>query len=169
MSRRLNLIGRLFGRLDVLSLSGKDSFGRSLWRCQCRCKKRSILIVQGGDLTSYNTKSCGCWNRDHPPNLRHGANRKGKRTREYRVWAHMVERCTNPNYSRFKDWGGRGIKVHPPWLEFGNFFTYIVSTIGLCPPGKWIDRIDNDGNYEPGNVKWSTPKESSNNTRRNKP
>jgi hypothetical protein len=75
-----------------------------------------------------------------------------------------MQRCYNPKNNRFQDWGGRGISVHPSWHDFANF----LKDNGECPPGLRIDRIDNDGNYEPGNTRWATLKEQANNSRSNR-
>lgn len=81
----------------------------------------------------------------------------------YSSWCRMKRRCLNPKNPRFKDYGGRGIKVCKEWLRFKGFF----ESMGIRPEGKSIDRIDNDGNYEPGNCKWSTSLEQSSNRRNN--
>jgi len=84
-------------------------------------------------------------------------------TPEYRVWSAMVQRCTNHKNKWYSYYGGRGIKVYKPWLIFDNF----ISDMGKRPLHGTIDRIDNNGNYEPGNCSWVTQKAQSNNTRRN--
>lgn len=73
----------------------------------------------------------------------------------YNRWRSMVQRCTNPNHPRYAGWGGRGITVCPEWLDFEAFY----ADVGDAPPGMSLDRVDNDGNYEPGNVRWATPRE----------
>ncbi len=91
----------------------------------------------------------------------HTAN-KGSLT--YRSWSKMIQRCRNPQNDRWKDYGGRGIQVCARWQTFEHF----LSDMGVRPPGKSLDRYPNkDGNYEPGNTRWATPKEQSNNTRNN--
>ncbi len=103
-------------------------------------------------------------NRNRPPEgarLSHGM----VRSPEYSSWCAMKARCLNPNTTRFEQWGGRGIKICPQWVNsFENFY----ADVGPRPtPKHSIDRIDNDGNYEPGNVRWATPKEQNNNKRTN--
>ena len=85
------------------------------------------------------------------------------------VWYPMIHRCYHPNNRYYSDYGGRGISVYQPWRDsFSIFASYIEETIGPRPEGKSLDRIDNDGNYCPGNLKWSTPAEQSRNTSRNR-
>ena len=79
----------------------------------------------------------------------------GKQTPTYRCWVNMKQRCLNPRNSRFKNYGGRGIKICDRWLDFDNFY----EDMGEKPEGLSIDRINNNGNYEPGNCRWATPKE----------
>lgn len=82
---------------------------------------------------------------------------------EYQSWRHMKHRCNNPANPHYQNWGGRGITVFPEWVNsFSAFYAYVGPKPG---PDYSIDRIDNNGNYEPGNVKWSTPLEQANNTR----
>ena len=84
-------------------------------------------------------------------------------TPTYHSWEAMIQRCENPNNSRYKDWGGRGIKVCERWHDFRNFF----ADMGVRSFGLMLDRINNDGNYEPGNCRWATQKEQNNNKRSN--
>lgn len=98
--------------------------------------------------------------------MKHGCNRKGKTHTLYTRWASMKQRCYNPNHTAFKNYGGRGITICDRWKEFKPFFEDILSEIGDCPgKGYTLDRIDNNGNYEPKNIKWSTYKEQNNNKR----
>src|SRR5215467_3598440 len=158
-----DMTGQRFGLLRVRELRGKQTYRwrnrtmtRAMWLCDCDCG--NPVVVSGGSLRSGNTRSCGC----RKPAL--GGAWKHGRTNDdrYQVWADMKGRCLNPKSKIWKYYGGRGIKVCDRWLEsFENF----LADVGERLLGMWLDRIDNDGNYEPGNVRWATPKQQSNNRR----
>lgn len=141
-----------------------------LWLCSCDCG--SLTVVSLGRLSSGNTKSCGCLKRENARELGlalsgrqavvHGHCRSERRTPGYDVWRAMLQRCENPNCESWKDYGGRGITVCERWHTFIDF----LADMGIKPKGLSIDRIDNDGNYEPGNCKWSTQSEQNFNQRR---
>src|SRR5262249_43175468 len=112
------------------------------------------------------TRSCGCLLKENPgPPLKHGYAKRERRHPLYNTWRGMRARCNNPNAIQFKDWGGRGIQICKRWDDPAVFINDILTSIGPRPPGMVLDRINNDGNYEPGNVKWSTYSESRRNTR----
>jgi len=87
------------------------------------------------------------------------------RTKIYRVWRSMLSRCQDPNFPKFQNWGGRGIRVCERWQTFEHFF----ADMGECPPGRVLDRIDNDGDYTKDNCRWATTREQHNNKRPNRP
>lgn len=165
MSAFQDMTGRTFCRLNVLSRA-KNRNGRTAWLCLCSCG--NMKIISGDTLIRKHTMSCGCLNK-HLSAIRfitHGHTKLGNRTKAYNVWAGMIQRCTNtkkPNYSRY---GGRNIAVCERWLHsFENFY----ADMGDPPtPQHSIDRIDNDGNYEPGNCRWATQKMQCRNRHGNK-
>lgn len=141
-AKRTLRYGDRFGRLRVV---GYD--GRSKWRCECDCG--SVISANASNLTRGSSRSCGCLRSE--TQRTHGLSR----TKEYRIWSGMVERCGNPNRNGYQHYGGRGIRVCARWLTFENFY----ADIGPIPDGLTLDRIDVNGNYEPGNVRlasWST-------------
>lgn len=143
-----------------------DPDGRGLSMCHCKCDCGTVRIVSGASLRRGHSESCGCLARDKTAlrSTKHGAAVHTRRTREYRTWLNMRDRCRNENNPGYINYGGRGIIVCSRWDSFSNFF----SDMGRCPPGLTIDRINNDGNYEPSNCHWATSKEQSNNQRRRK-
>lgn len=158
-SKKIDLVGEKFFRLTVLRRVESDKNGNSRWECLCKCGLKSI--VYGSSLKNFITKSCGCYAKDpsSKANLTHGMTK----TRTWRVWSGMKTRCDNKNNDNYKYYGGRGITYCERWESFGNFY----KDMGERPYGMTLDRINVNGNYEPGNVKWSSPKEQANNRRRN--
>ncbi len=151
MGELVNLEGKVYGKLSVLSLNCVDR--RAYWNCKCDCG--NFTVIASYKLQSRHTKSCGCLYKKHL----HSINRKPTPT--YRSWQMMWQRCTNPHEIGYKYYGGRGITVCKRWEEFINF----LEDMGIRPEGKTLDRIDSDRNYGPNNCKWSTPKEQANNRR----
>ena len=160
MRKNFDLIDKKFGRLVVIKRMDNDEWGRLRWLCKCYCGKEKIIV--GQSLRSGATKSCGCLQKEivSIANTTHGQTR----TKTYDVWHNMIQRCTNPKHKYYKHYGGRGIKVCKRWMKFENF----LEDMGKIPEGYSIDRINNNKGYKKSNCKWSTKKEQSRNTRRNR-
>ena len=150
MGRRVDLTGKIFGRLTVLSFSHVNSNSKREWSCQCSCG--NIKAVSGYCLTSGKTKSCGCILKTHGL---YG-------TDIYTTWNNMVQRCTNKNLDSYIHYGGRGIGVCSRWLDDPRNF---YEDMGDIPYGKSLDRINNNGNYNSSNCRWATNVEQAQNTR----
>lgn len=150
--RRLSLIGRVFGKLKVDVFVGVDAHGHSLWECTCECGTRKAVI--GDHLVRGNTASCGC-----AQGLRKRTHGMWE-TPEYAAYTHAKSRCENLDTKQYDDYGARGIQFR--FSSFEEFF----KVLGKRPLGKTLDRIDNEGHYEAGNVRWATRREQLLNTRR---
>ncbi len=177
MGRRSHDLGSIrFGRLIAISRAENGSRGKARWHCECMCGKTTEVYAT--DLLSEHTRSCGCLQIEtrsingkatghmnchaaHKSQTKHG--HAGDRpSRTYRSWVAMKERCNNKNHKRWKDWGGRGISVCQSWQSFESF----LADMGERPQGKTLDRYpDNDGDYEPANCRWATPKQQCGNRR----
>lgn len=159
----IDITEKRYGRLTVKRLIGKTSYRDTLWECECDCGNK--VVVKKGNLLSGNTKSCGCLREENI--TKHG----GCNSRLYRVWQAMKHRCLNPKDAEYHNYGGRGITVCNEWLDFQNFYDWAINNgfVEESPKHKnTIDRIDVNGNYEPGNCRFVDMKMQSNNTRRNR-
>lgn len=156
--RIVDLVGQRFERLVVTgrapNKSEKDTNAR--WHCKCDCGR--MCIAYGQDLRRGKFKSCGCLNAERI--FKHGQSR----TKEYRTWLTMRQRCENPKNAAFQFYGGSGILVCERWKEFENF----RADMGEAPtPKHTIDRIAGTKGYEPGNCRWATYAEQNRNITRN--
>jgi hypothetical protein len=154
----LDLTNQKFGMLTV-----QCPVGRRRYLCLCDCGQ--LAVVCSSNLRSGNTRSCGCLSRKLAAEREttHGHNKHGQTTRTYNTWNCMKIRCLNPKHTRYPDYGGRGITVCDRWIES---FAAFLADMGERPEGMTIDRYPNkNGNYEPGNTRWATPKQQRANRR----
>lgn len=156
-------VADVFGRLTVLELiPAIGGSSRPCARARCACGREAI--VRRSCLVSGRTQSCGCRQRERAADAHrtHGQSIANE-TPEYRAWTNAKTRTTNPRYKDWRYWGARGIRMAPEWLhDFPAFFAHIGPRPG---PGYSIDRIDNNGDYAPGNVRWATATEQKMNQR----
>lgn len=156
--------GQRYDRLVAVEFVDRNQHRNARWRFKCDCGGTAVILANS--VRRGITKSCGCLLAETAAAKGHASVVHGMSdTQIYFVWHGMINRCCNPKDKHYRDYGGRGIKVCVRWREFANFY----ADVGARPsPAHQLDRIDNDGNYEPGNVRWGTPKEQSRNRRSNR-
>lgn len=159
MNQLIDLTGERFGRWKVLGRAEKSTKSGTRWLCRCKCGIEKD--ISGAALRHGGTKSCGCLSTELAAKrfTTHG----GRRTKLYGVWCAMKRRCYNKNVSDYLRYGGRGIKVCVEWLEYEPFMLWAGAN--GYKEGLTLERLENDGDYSPGNCVWETRAKQARNTR----
>lgn len=160
MAKDSDMIGRKFGRLTVIARAGSkkgNGFSRKLWECVCDCGTHKILPTKL--LTSGNVRSCGCLKEEINKKPKLEAATREEHIRLRKVWNSIKQRCYNPNSQEYRSYGGRGIKMCDEWRNSSKVFIEWALNNGYSI-GLDVDRIDNNGNYEPSNCQFLTRSEN---------
>ncbi|MFD1104587.1 helix-turn-helix domain-containing protein [Sphingobium olei] len=153
MVAKADLLGRKFGELTVIAEAQSDASGKAKWLCSCSCGAEKA--VAAASLLRGLTRSCGA-QKHRAPNVIHGHAHAKAQTGEYKSWAAIIQRCTNPNNPGYAAYGGAGIDVCERWRSFSNF----LEDMGPKPTKfHSIDRLDNSRGYHPDNCRWATKRE----------
>lgn len=162
MGAYLDISGKRYGRLVAIERCKPEKGKRTVWMCVCDCGNEANVNL--GDLRSGGTKSCGCYRRENTAIIGKTAKRVthgDTGSRLYRIWNAMKDRCLRESDNAYQWYGNRGISICNEWLEYQEFKAWAVAN-GYGDK-LTIDRIDNDGNYEPSNCRWITNKEQQRN------
>lgn len=161
--KREDLTGKKFNKWTVLHFSHRGKPYSKYWVCECDCG--TIRPVEGSALKSGASKSCGCWRREVMRNQTWTQTHGLSKTRLHDTWGKMIRRCEQPKDKRWERYGGRGISICDEWRnDFLAFYNWAMDN-GYSDE-LTIDRINNDGNYEPSNCRWATAKQQSSNRSR---
>lgn len=160
--------GDRFDRLTVVQeIQQARADGKLTWAAECVCDCGTQVVPLVSNLKNYITRSCGCLQREHAARIGRSAAVHGMTNHpHYSRWSNMRKRCDDPRDSHYKNYGARGIRVCGEWYDVSEFIRYLEEELGPCPEGHSLDRVDNNGNYEPGNVRWADPMTQRHNQRR---
>lgn len=167
MGKFEDLTGNTYGRLTVISRADNDEYGHIMWKCLCECGETCTVLSNSLTRTDgKETRSCGCL---HKEKLVERSTKHGKAGEKiYYIWQKIISRCTNPDDKNYHNYGGRGITICEEWLDFQNFYDYVSTLEHFGEKGYSLDRIDNNGNYEPSNVRWADSKTQQRNKANNR-